>query len=900
MPGMEASAVQAQAARDAQGRGALQSETPQKPANEGLFAPDTSGQGTLYSFPGALIDPEAWRRAFGPLAPAMSKLHALTGQAATSFANTLFPMTGGTTRSQAMVADFANRLRGVQYRFAQIDKELQKGFTRQERDAMGRALDAQSVFEQRARDMSPEQQASARAEFDAGRTGLAGLNDRQRQVIDGLDAISQDAWRQMQARDMVPRTARPLPYYMPRQILTWSEENGFQRPSSGQAAASIGIDARGANLTTAGPMRRQHLTPEETEAAAQAKLGNSAQILRDIRSLPSRLAYTYRAIAGVDLMRDIDEVGRLAGVNLVVRGDIPGLLNPSEYFTMSDHPSFRRWTGTGWQAVHVAKEFEGPLKSVLSKQSGDIYQVAMKLKGGMMKTIMYSPLQHLNVEIGRALPMMRHEIVQVFGDGNRVRKDLNYMDQATRDGIAPLGQRGGWENDPVSIAEATREPAQHGALYNAAATIPHAVDTLHQRVLWDQVFNLQMGIYDNLKRKWTADGFPERVAGIMAAHEANRYAGALPPENLARAANMAANLLLFSRSFTLGNLGVIKDMFNGAPAHTRALIEHEFGLAVAKQAQAAMRRKAQAAFTLDIGIQYLGTGLAQTAWRAGQLAAIAGGASYIAQGAQQALGEWYDRAKDAIARSRINPLEAFGIFPQHWNEPGKQDRMYLGTDPQSQRGVYARLMFGKIGEEFMGWFSRPGDLLLNKLNVGIRAGIEDILGSDAYGKMISKPYPRTIGDYLDKAGAYVQHIGGSLGPTATIEGIYELAKHYGAGEQNRDSPATEWAKVLLPTTGLGQISEGYPGGPAAGEMHAQTERQKFDIQQAMPSIRKKITAGDTEGAVADMTKFGIPPGLQRYYLRQTVNPQPPKRTLQNFQRTAPPEVRERYNRQLQP
>lgn len=64
MPGMEASAVQAQAARDAQGRGALQSEIPQKPPNEGLFAPDTSGQGTLYSFPGALFDPEAWKRLF--------------------------------------------------------------------------------------------------------------------------------------------------------------------------------------------------------------------------------------------------------------------------------------------------------------------------------------------------------------------------------------------------------------------------------------------------------------------------------------------------------------------------------------------------------------------------------------------------------------------------------------------------------------------------------------------------------------------------------------------------------------------------------------------------------------------------------------------------------------------
>lgn len=48
LPGTAPSAVQAQAARDAQGRGALLAKKPQKPANEGLFAPDTSGQSELF------------------------------------------------------------------------------------------------------------------------------------------------------------------------------------------------------------------------------------------------------------------------------------------------------------------------------------------------------------------------------------------------------------------------------------------------------------------------------------------------------------------------------------------------------------------------------------------------------------------------------------------------------------------------------------------------------------------------------------------------------------------------------------------------------------------------------------------------------------------------------------
>ena len=53
MPGMEPSAVQAQAAADQKGRGAIGPTGEVKPANEGLFAPDTSGQGVLPTPPAA-------------------------------------------------------------------------------------------------------------------------------------------------------------------------------------------------------------------------------------------------------------------------------------------------------------------------------------------------------------------------------------------------------------------------------------------------------------------------------------------------------------------------------------------------------------------------------------------------------------------------------------------------------------------------------------------------------------------------------------------------------------------------------------------------------------------------------------------------------------------------------
>jgi len=895
MPGMEASAVQAQAARDAQGRGALQSEAPQKPANEGLFAPDTTGQGTLYSFPGALVDPEAWRRAFGPLAPALTRLRDSSRALAKTIADGVAPMQSGTKRSQAFAADFANGLRQINYRFGEIDKEIEGAFPRQERDAMGRALDAQSVFEQQLRQMPPEMRDAARAEFDSGGTGLAGLNERQRQVIDSLDAISQDVWRRMQERGMVAPQAQGLPYYMPRQILMWSEENGFQRPGSGGPTASIGIDGRGANLTTAGPMSREHLTPEETEAAARAKLGEGAQLLRDIRSLPARLAFSERAIVGTDLMNRIDEVGKQTGVNLMVRGDIPGLLNPGDYFTMADHPSFRRWTGTGWQALHVAKEFEGPLKAVLSKKSPEWYRAAQNLKSGIMSAIMYSPLIHLAVELGRSLPVMPMRVLtlQVIRDGGRLRGDRSYMEQAVRDGLSPLGRRG-WV-DVASIADQAREPPVESALRRTIMAIPHAWDQMHQRLLWDQVFNLQVGLYDGMRSKFIAKGFEPDVAGTMAAHLANRYAGALPPEHLSREANMMANLLLFSRSFTLGNLGVMKDMFNGAPSQIRARIEQMAGPEAAKSAQSALRRKALTAFAMDVGLFYSANALLQAGLQVMRQSQTSG----LPQAAQDVFNQWYDEATSAVAHAGSNPLSIFGVLPQHWNEPGKQDRVYAGTD-STGRGVYLRLPPGKVGEEFMGWFAKPGTMLMNKASPLVRPIIELIMGHDSLGRELLPPNPRTIGDYVDTAGAIVKHIGENLGPTSTLQGLHEMYQQHIQGKPTQADPGISAAKVLAPLTGLAQVSQGYPGGPAAGEIHAQDERQKYAIQHALPGVREKIRAGDTEGAVADMTKLGVPPGLQRYYLRQTINPQPSRRALQNFQRTAPPEVMERYQRQVSP
>jgi Transglycosylase SLT domain len=910
MPGMEPSATQAQAARDAQGRGALQTDVKQKPADEGLFAPDTSGQGTLYAGPGAIFDPQAWRRAFGPFAPAAIRAVSWAKRGTDAIANGLAPMRTGSVRAQAWATDFANSLRQVNFHYGEIDHDIERRYKPSERADMGKAMDAQSVFEQQLRDMPADQQAAARAQFDAGGTGLAGLRPDQQNVLRMLDTVSQSVWQRMRQRGMVSPQARGLPFYFPRQILTWSEENGFESPGGGGQGGGRNIEPVGGNLTTQGPMRREHLTPEETEAAAQSKFGPGAAILTDIRMLPSRLAQAERAIAGSDLMSQIERVGNETGVNLVTRGDIPGLLNPADYFTIEQHPAFRQFTGTGWKAIHVSKEFEGPLKAVLTKSSGDLYRGAMALKSGVMSAIMYSPFIHLAVELGRSLPVMplRVMTLQALRDGSRLRADMDYMDRATTDGLAPLGRQG-WRTDPISLADQAndqggnrfvraikemRDNVARGAGAVLGQTAQDIIQHPHQALLWDQVFNLQVGLYDGMRNKWIEKGYPPEVAGQMAAHIANRYAGALPPEHLARGANMAANMLLFSRSFTLGNLGVMKDMLTGAPGHLVSRLQQMAGPDVAKSAQSAMRRKAIAAFTMDVGMFYLANGLLQSGLQVLRNASSQGG---LGPAAQQTFNDWYDGATSAIQGAGNNPLSIFGVLPQHWNEPGKQDRVYAGTDDQ-QRGIYLRLPAGKVGEEFLGWFAKPGTMLVNKASPLVRPIIEDAIGYDSLGRAIYKPNPQTMMDYIENAGAAAKHIAEGLGPTSTIQGVAEEFKQHVMGEPAKGDPSVSAMKILGPITGLAQVSSGFPGGPAAGELHAQSEREKYELQKAMPAIRDKIKAGDTEGAMADMTALNVPPQLRRYYIRQTLQPGPSKGAMRRLP-NAPGDVQERVRRQLQ-
>jgi hypothetical protein len=94
---------------------------------------------------------------------------------------------------------------------------------------------------------------------------------------------------------------------------------------------------------------------------------------------------------------------------------------------------------------------------------------------------------------------------------------------------------------------------------------------------------------------------------------ANRYAGALPRESMSQNAALAANLALFSRSFTLGNIGAMKDAFTGLPRDVQSQLAREYDDVVASTAKSIARRKAAGVVIMDVALYHIVTALGQSA-----------------------------------------------------------------------------------------------------------------------------------------------------------------------------------------------------------------------------------------------------------------------------------------------
>lgn len=804
------------------------------------------------------------------------------------------PMATGTNASMAIAKDFANTMRRNRWEWSRTDADIAKRFTPEQRTRMWNAADEESVARQLAE--STEHQ------------GLITLEPAERAAVEELQTRAQVAWAR--ARDLGMVEGEGLPAYTPRMVINASSA------LSGDTA--IPLNGIGLNLRTrtSQMMHRAYMTAEETEAAMKKGLGADVEIARDIRALPLATGKLEDAIAGRSLIENIKDYGKRTGSDTVVEGAIPAG-SDTKWFTL-DHPAFRTWRpklsdgGVVKDAeghivfeqvpLYVHGDFEGPLRAVLTQRSGPTYKAMMELKGKTMSLIMNSPMIHNAVEFGRAFPAMPTRIFKAYFDGNRAKNDVAIMTEAIDNGLVPIGKRF-FKQDIDSIMEApdltpgrswtSKVLAAVPGLFDEAAgtavkrAVDKAGDFWHNTLLWDRIADLQMGIYVNMRGDMLAKGVDAQTSSRVAAHFANRYAGALPKEAMSDAATKFSNMILFSRTFTMGNLGVMKDMLTGLPKDVMAQIERDMGVVDPKAKGYALsmaRRKAFSTVMLDIGLLYVGNSVLQSALN------VMLGDSTIDQEAHGYARRFREVTNEARATHLLSLLQPFDLAEKLSatadNEPGKKDRLKIGY-AKDGTAIYARNPVGKIGEEFIGYLTGPIDMLRKKQGT-IARPIMGVLSNDkGFGRKIYDPTAETPAQYANNMWEIIKHFGKSQIPEGQINALSDLVK--GEGDQGVNAKA-----AFGPLVGV-TFSKGAPGGPAVGEMYHARAQHEYQVNSALPDIRKQIVRGDVAGAQKAMTELGIAPGLQRFYIRTSQNPATrlSSRALQDFYRTASPRQRER-------
>lgn len=809
------------------------------------------------------------------------KVSSVMGDALRDLQMKTTPMAAGSNRAMAIAKDAANSMRKAAWQWGAFDDLLRRGYTKEQRERMWNAAEDENTIR-------------TQGITDPTR-GLGALTDDERQTVQTLSDYGNQLLERARAVGMFQ--GEGVPFWTPRMVAMIGEDGEISLPQRERVSTPEG---RGGNVTTSASSLkgRKHATVEETEAAAKAKFGEGATVVRDIRTMPLAMARIERAIAGRELVNRIKDIGLQIGQETVSASEKP------EMFTI-DHPAFKsyRFADGAMERVplYMSKEFEGPLKAIMTERPGALYKAFMGLKGRVMSMIMYSPLIHNMVEWGRALPMMPGKVLtgRVYFEGNAAKKDPMVMRRAIDAGLVPIGHRFFNQDLTGLLEEPTIQPGRSltakalggavglvnkGAGEAVKAGIDYAGDVWHNTLLWDRIADLQMGLFTNLERDMIGKGLDPQTASRMAAHFANRYAGSLPNEAMSTGARKLANVMLFSRTFTLGNLGAMKDMMLGLPQDVQSQLLRDVGEAGRAGAVKVARQKAIHAFATDVALMYVGNAVMQNAM---DVLVRDKSLSQVLQG-------YAARFKDYLTRADSNPQAIFDIgslFPQSQNEPGKENRIFFNTSPDGT-ATYVRLPTGKIGEEFQGYLTSPLDMLKRKQGTLARPLFQTLENDKGFGRKVYDDQEPGLSGMLHAVGNVVWNILQEQVPADSIQAGYHLMSGHG--------DETDALKTVGPLFGL-TFSKGAPGGPEVGVMFNAEQRHQDAVAREMPGIKQDIKDGNIQDAISKMEAAQMTPEEQRMTLKYAMNPQARlnRSRFKKFEQIAPPDMLERMEQMQQ-
>lgn len=818
------------------------------------------------------------------------------------------PMEVGSDRARSTAKDFANAMRWTRWNGTRIFNLLKEKYSPVELETMWNKLDESSDYAQNLEKEGMSREESIR-KTEADKVGHFSLPEDQFEIVQAMNDWAKASWERAKKLEMVE--GEGYPFWTPRMAAVIGEDGGWTTPKSEGGKPMV---TSGRNLTTtAGSLReRKYETAEETEAAMKNLGEGTGVLVRDIRTMPLALTRLNQAIAGRALINKIKEVGRDTGADTVI-GEHGG----EGYFTI-DHPAFQTYRpklemGENGKRkilndehgnpifekvpIYVSKEFEGPLKAVLSQDSGAAYRALMELKGKSMGLIMYSPMIHNAVEYGRALPLMPGKVatLKIYFEGNRVKKDPVLMQEAINNGLVPIGQRF-FNQDITSILETPdltpgrswtakllgnlTDVVSKDAGQKVRSTIDNFGDLWHNTLLWDRVADLQMGLYTNMREQGIQSGLDPKSASTVAAHLANRYAGSLPMESMGNMSRKMANVALFSRSFTIGNLGVMKDMMTGLPSDVKAQLLRDIGAEGTEKAVTVARRKAIAAFAIDIALMYAGNSIVQDALDMMKRDKSIGqvGLDYV---------DRFDKLMKNHADSPWDllnlPEDLHQLSSLATHEPGKEERVLFSKDPDTGTAYYMRIPTGKIGEEFLGWMTSPMEMIKKKTSPFVSPLVDIYKNEDYFGHPVYDAGAAGLQGAAENIGKAVWHIMKAQVPQDSIVSSYNML----TGGKSKD---IDILKTVGPLAGI-TFSKGYPGGPEAGILAGAIRRHEDNVSAAMPQIKKAVENNKDDEARKIMEGLGMNPREQRSLINYYKNPagKVNRRSINKFERIATPE-----------
>ena len=364
----------------------------------------------------------------------------------------------------------------------------------------------------------------------------------------------------------------------------------------------------------------------------------------------------------------------------------------------------------------------------------------------------------------------------------------------------------------------------------------------------------------------------ENAATTVAAHLANRYAGAIGKEAMSEFMHMTANIALFSKSFNAGNVGTVKDAFYGLPAGLKAQLNEKSDANSAIKALSFAKKKAFIGLIRDLAFAIVLTSLAQDWFKRDEKKGFVDQAGDTLDGYQK-------RALDAWANAKENPFAGASYNPHRisstWtNEPGKQDRIDMGPD-EAGRHQFMRLPTGKVVEDLIGWSMHPFDTFGNKKSPFLSAVQRLNNEKDKWGT----PVWDEAGTIPEKAFDIAKALVATQVPTDQMQTLKDMATGHGTDLDTH--------KIIGNITGL-SVSQGHPQGPEAAVASKVEERVSNSKKYVMEMVKHLVKVGEEDRARALLEKAGLSPREVTQAINRLNNPidQMTRNQWQKFQKHA--------------